>query len=221
MLFIGKRPDELERGNTTFVVSVLVPPAQAEANGTEGLARGIPDREVAGHMPVVQVVVVGARVKALPTIAPGDLEDPRLGVTTTWPIATRPYRVARQGHALPLEVVADPGIRRRAALCDLGLRVGPEIGHIFWRLTIAARDCNNPPFVNVSAALARQLRDDPVQGLHVAKRKLSRIRHGARHAAGECPEELERANSKVIVSVVVLPSQAEADEAEGPARGSS
>ena len=38
---------------------------------------------------------------------------------------------------------------------------------------------------------------------------------------GKHPEELERANSKDIASPVVLPGLAEADEAEGPARGSS
>ena len=43
----------------------------------------------------------------------------------------------------------------------------------------------------------------------------------ARSFEGKRPEELERANNKVIASAVVLPGQAEADEAEGPARGSS
>ena len=43
----------------------------------------------------------------------------------------------------------------------------------------------------------------------------------ARSFEGKRPEELERANNKVIVSAVVLPGQAEADEAEGPALGSS
>ena len=53
-------------------------------------------------------------------------------------------------------------------------------------------------------------------------RKLSekRLRRLAR-SFGKRPEELERANSKEILSFVVLPSLAEADEAEGPARGSS
>ena len=37
---------------------------------------------------------------------------------------------------------------------------------------------------------------------------------------GNHPEELERGNNKLIVSLVVLPGQAEVDEAEGPARGS-
>ena len=36
---------------------------------------------------------------------------------------------------------------------------------------------------------------------------------------GNHPEELERGNNKLIVSLVVLPGQAEVDEAEGPARG--
>ena len=40
-------------------------------------------------------------------------------------------------------------------------------------------------------------------------------------SVGERPEELERGNNKEIVSAVVLPGQAEADEAEGPARGSA
>ena len=35
---------------------------------------------------------------------------------------------------------------------------------------------------------------------------------------GKGSEELERANTKVMISVVVLSSQAEADKAEGPAR---
>ena len=40
----------------------------------------------------------------------------------------------------------------------------------------------------------------------------------ARSFEGKRPEELECANLKVIASPVVLPGQAEADEAEGPAR---
>ena len=43
----------------------------------------------------------------------------------------------------------------------------------------------------------------------------------ARSFGGKRPEELERANPKVIESAVVLPGQAEADEAEGPAPGSA
>ena len=53
-------------------------------------------------------------------------------------------------------------------------------------------------------------------------RKLSEKRSRlARSFEGKRPEELERANNKVIESFVVLPGQAEADEAEGPALGSS
>ena len=53
-------------------------------------------------------------------------------------------------------------------------------------------------------------------------RKLSEKRSRvARSFEGQRPEELERANNKVIESFVVLPGQAEADEAEGPALGSS
>ena len=52
-------------------------------------------------------------------------------------------------------------------------------------------------------------------------RKLSEKRSRLARSFGKRPEELERANSKVIVSLVVLPGQAEADEAEGPALGSS
>ena len=43
----------------------------------------------------------------------------------------------------------------------------------------------------------------------------------ARSRDGKRPEELERANPKVIVSPVVLPGLAEADEAESPARASA
>ena len=42
----------------------------------------------------------------------------------------------------------------------------------------------------------------------------------ARSFAGKRPEDLERANNKVIDSEVVFPSLAEADEAEFPAWGS-
>ena len=39
------------------------------------------------------------------------------------------------------------------------------------------------------------------------------------HSFGKHPEELEPGNIKVIVSEVVLPGLAEADEAEGPTQG--
>ena len=57
-----------------------------------------------------------------------------------------------------------------------------------------------------------------VRGSRKLSEKRSRL---ARSFEGKRPEELERANSKEIVSAVVLPGQAEADEAEGPALGSS
>ena len=55
----------------------------------------------------------------------------------------------------------------------------------------------------------------------LGSRKLSEKRLRLARSFGKRPEELERANIKGIASVVVLPGQAEADEAEGPARGSS
>ena len=52
-------------------------------------------------------------------------------------------------------------------------------------------------------------------------RKLSEKRSRLARAFGKRPEELERANSKANASAVVVPGLAEADEAEGPALGSS
>ena len=52
----GKRPEELERANSKFIVSMVVLPGLAEADEAEGPARGSPDREVADHVLVVQLV---------------------------------------------------------------------------------------------------------------------------------------------------------------------
>ena len=60
-------------------------------------------------------------------------------------------------------------------------------------------------------------------GISIVRRSIrerSRLRRLAR-SFGKRPEELERANLKVIASFVVLPGLAEADEAEGPARASA
>ena len=57
----GKRREELERANPKEIVSVVVLPGLAEADKVEGAAWGSADREVAGHMTVVQVLVVLAR----------------------------------------------------------------------------------------------------------------------------------------------------------------
>ena len=62
----GKRPEELERGNNKAIGFHVVLPGQAEADQAEGAARGSADREVADHVPVVQVFVVLARVNDLP-----------------------------------------------------------------------------------------------------------------------------------------------------------
>ena len=62
----GERPEELECGNKKPMVSVVVLPGQAEADEAEGPARAVADREVAGHVRGVQVVVVLVRVNGRP-----------------------------------------------------------------------------------------------------------------------------------------------------------
>ena len=64
--FGDKRSEELERANPEVIVSSMVLPGQAEADEAEGPAPGSAEREVAGHMIVVQFFVVLARVNDLP-----------------------------------------------------------------------------------------------------------------------------------------------------------
>ena len=86
--FAGKRSEELERGNAKLKLSVVVLPSLAEADEADGHARRSADREVAGHGPVVQVVVVLARINDRPqarTPVVLDHEDPPLGVNKIRP----------------------------------------------------------------------------------------------------------------------------------------
>ena len=59
-------PEELERGNGKVTISIVRLPGLAEADEAEALARGSADREVVGHVPAVQVLVVLAAIKNIP-----------------------------------------------------------------------------------------------------------------------------------------------------------
>ena len=75
---------------------------------------------------------------------------------------TRLYRVTCRGHAPPLEVVADPLVHPVVAP---EIQACPEIGQVLILTgpAFARCDLDDPLIVDVSAALARQMRDDALQ----------------------------------------------------------